>query len=110
MLVRLDKLAPRLSSMPGTGYGLGAALGPRSGDMPPATGEGDMAGEVTADVDEELPAAPLPPPPGSRLSPRGVKRNDAAREKDDERETVVLGPGRPSNAPEGDEVVGGELA
>lgn len=48
----------------------------------PVTGEGDMVpdrrGEVTAEVEGE-------PPSG-----RCVKRNEAAREKDAERDTVVL--------------------
>lgn len=83
-LVFLDRLAPRLSAMPGTGYGLGAALGPRSGLMP-VTGEGEMVperrGEVTAE-DEGEPSAPT--------EGRWVKRNEAAREKDAERDTVVL--------------------
>lgn len=60
-------------------------IGPKSGELGRM---GWFVGDDAADADP--PGRPVPPESGVEASDsRGVKRNEAAREKDDERETVV---------------------
>lgn len=60
-------------------------IGPKSGELGKI---GWFVGDEAADA--EPPGRPVPPERGVEASDsRGVKRNEAAREKDEERETVV---------------------